>query len=145
MNDRFLSVRASLLLARRALERQLALIEARERPDAAAFAEVATHLDDALKELETLAKGGPLRVLPGGGDVSADAEVAGRVPLPDETPVEALGLRSFTISALRAGGILTLGELRATSDRELLRLRQFGRGALAEVRALVPPPQADGP
>jgi hypothetical protein len=66
MNDRFLSVRASLLLARRALERQLALIEMRETPDAGAFAEVAAHLDDALKALEALEKGGPLRVLPGG-------------------------------------------------------------------------------
>ena len=63
---------------------------------------------------------------------------------PDGTPVEALPLRSFTINALRAGGILTLGELRATSDRELLRLRQFGRRTLAEVRAIVPPPEADG-
>jgi len=61
-----LSVRASLLLARRALERQLALIEARETPDTGAFAEVAAHLDDALKALEALEKGGPLRVLPGG-------------------------------------------------------------------------------
>ena len=66
MNDRFLPVRAGLLLARRALERQLALIGARERPDAAAFAEVTAHLDDALKELEALAKAGPPRVLPGG-------------------------------------------------------------------------------
>jgi hypothetical protein len=66
MNDRFLSVRASLLLARRALARQLALIEARERPDADAFAEAAAHLDDGLKALEALGKGRPLRVLPGG-------------------------------------------------------------------------------
>ena len=65
MNDRFLPVRASLLLARRALERQLALIEMRETPDAGAF-EVAAHLDDALKELDALENGGPLRVLPGG-------------------------------------------------------------------------------
>ena len=66
MNDRFLPVRASLLLARRALARQLALIGARERPDADAFAEAAAHLDDGLKALEALEKGGPLRVLPGG-------------------------------------------------------------------------------
>ena len=32
---------------------------------------------------------------------------------PDETPVGDLPLRSFTINALRAGGVLTLGELRA--------------------------------
>jgi DNA-directed RNA polymerase alpha subunit len=66
-------------------------------------------------------------------------------PLPDETPVGDLPLRRPTINALRVGGILTPGDLRATSDRELLRLRRFGRGTLADVRALVPPPEADGP
>jgi Bacterial RNA polymerase, alpha chain C terminal domain len=60
--------------------------------------------------------------------------------LPDETPVEDLPLRQRTISALRAAGILTLGELRVMFDHELLRLRPFGRGALADVRALVPAP-----
>ena len=54
------------------------------------------------------------------------------------------GLPSF-INRLRAAGVLTLGELRAMPDRELLRLRHFGRGTLAEVRALVSPPEADGP
>ena len=65
--------------------------------------------------------------------------------LPDETLVEDLPLRRHTITALRFGGVLTLGDLRATSDRELLRLRQFGRGALADVRAIVPPPAGAGP
>ena len=62
--------------------------------------------------------------------------------LPDETPVEDLPLRQRTSSALRAAGVLTLGELRVMLDHELLRLRPFGRGALAEVRALVPAPAA---
>jgi hypothetical protein len=66
MNDRFVPLRTSLLLARRALERQLALIEMRETPDAGAFAEVAAHLDDALKVLDVLERPVPLRVLPGG-------------------------------------------------------------------------------
>jgi DNA-directed RNA polymerase alpha subunit len=60
--------------------------------------------------------------------------------LPDETPVEDLPLPRATINRLRVGGVLTLGELRAMSDRELLRLRYFGRHSLAEVRALVPAP-----
>ena len=64
--------------------------------------------------------------------------------LPDGTPVEGLPLRRPTINALRLGGVLTLGDLRAMPDRELLRLRHFGRGTLAEVRAIVPPPEADG-
>src|SRR5205085_1159228 len=77
----------------------------------------------------------------GGDEVSAD----GPAPLPDETPVEALGLRQYTINALRAGYVLTLGELRAMRDRDLMALRTFGRAALAGVRSLVPPPEADGP
>jgi DNA-directed RNA polymerase alpha subunit len=60
--------------------------------------------------------------------------------LPDETPVEDLPLRQVTINRLRVGGVLTLGDLRATPDRELLRLRHFGSHALADVRSLVPPP-----
>jgi hypothetical protein len=38
---------------------------------------------------------------------------------------------------------MTLGELRAMGDRELLQLRQFGRGALADVRAIVPAPEKE--
>jgi len=57
---------------------------------------------------------------------------------PDETPVGELPLQPFTVNALRTAGVLTLGELRAMGDHELLRLRRFGRGALADVRALVP-------
>ena len=43
---------------------------------------------------------------------------------------------------LRVGGVLTLGDLRLMRDHDLLRLRRFGRGSLAEVRALVPAPAA---
>jgi hypothetical protein len=63
--------------------------------------------------------------------------------LPDETPVEDLSLRQVTINRLRVGGVLTLGDLRATPDRELMRLRRFGPHALADVRALVPVPAED--
>ena len=60
--------------------------------------------------------------------------------LPAGTSVGDLPLRRHTINVLRAGGVLTLGELRVMSDRELLTLRVFGRGSLADVRSLVPPP-----
>jgi hypothetical protein len=59
---------------------------------------------------------------------------------PDETPVGELLLRNHTVTALRAGGVWTLGELRAMGDRELLRLRGIGRAALVDVRRLVPAP-----
>ena len=61
--------------------------------------------------------------------------------LPDGTPLGDLPLRRHTINALWAGHVLTLGELRAMGDRELMALRQFGRGALANVRFLVPVPE----
>ena len=66
MNERFLPVRASLLLARRALEQQLALTQAGIPPSVDGLAEVLAGVDDALKALDALEKGGPLRVLPGG-------------------------------------------------------------------------------
>ena len=59
---------------------------------------------------------------------------------PDETPVGELPLRPGTIRTLWAAGVLTLGELRAMGDRELLRLRGIGRAALVDVRHLVPAP-----
>ena len=61
--------------------------------------------------------------------------------LPNETPVEDLPLRAYTINRLRVGGVLTLGQLRAMSDSDLLRLRWFGSRRLADVRALVPRPE----
>jgi len=63
--------------------------------------------------------------------------------LPDETPVEDLPLLRVTVNRLRIAGVLTLGDLKAMPDRELLRLRRFGPHALADVRALVPPPAED--
>jgi hypothetical protein len=75
--------------------------------------------------------------------VSADDEGTGRgwtARQPDGTPVGDLPLRPGTINALRAGGILTLGDLRAMRDRDLMALRRFGRGTLADVRLLVPVP-----
>ena len=61
--------------------------------------------------------------------------------LPDETSVEDLPLPRATINRLRVGSVLTLGELRAMSDRELLELSKFGPVAPADVRYLVPAPE----
>ena len=64
-----------------------------------------------------------------------------RRPWPcDETPIEDLDLRTRALNALRRAGVRTVGGLRRKSDAELLRLRGFGLGALAEVRAVVPSP-----
>jgi len=62
--------------------------------------------------------------------------------LPDGTPVEDLPLRQYTINRLRVGGVLTLGDLRAAPDRELMRFRRFGPHTLADVRSLLPAPAA---
>ena len=62
--------------------------------------------------------------------------------LPDSTLVDDLPLRQHTVNALRAARITRLGKLRRMSDDELLQLRRFGWGALADVRALVPAPAA---
>ena len=60
--------------------------------------------------------------------------------LPGSTPVDELPLQQHTINALRAARVLTLRKLRRMSDDELLQLRRFGHGALADVRSLVPAP-----
>jgi len=58
---------------------------------------------------------------------------------PDGTPVEELPLQPRTITVLRAGGVLTLGQLRAMGDHELLLLRLRSK-LLADIRFLVPMP-----
>jgi DNA-directed RNA polymerase alpha subunit len=63
-----------------------------------------------------------------------------RRPWPcDETPIEDLDFRTRALNALRRAGVRTVGGLRRKSDADLLRLRGFGVGALAAVRAVVPP------
>jgi DNA-directed RNA polymerase alpha subunit len=58
----------------------------------------------------------------------------------DETPIEDLGLWTRALNALRRAGVRTVGGLGRKTDADLLRLRGFGPGALAAVRAVVPPP-----
>jgi RNA polymerase alpha subunit len=69
---------------------------------------------------------------------------AAAASLLDETPVEDLPLPRATVNRLRVAGVLTLGQLRAMPDRELLGLRRFGPHSLADVRALVPAPAGFG-
>src|SRR6476646_5168531 len=57
----------------------------------------------------------------------------------DETPIEDLDRWTRALNALRRGGVRTVGRLGRKTDADLLRLRGFGPGALAAVRAVVPP------
>ena len=67
--------------------------------------------------------------------------IGSRRPWPsDETPIEDLDLRTRTLNALRRAGVRTVGGLGRKTDADLLRLRGFGPGALAAVRAIVPAP-----
>ena len=67
-----------------------------------------------------------------------------RRPWPsDETPIEDLDLWTRALNALRRAGVRTVGGLGRKTDADLLRLRGFGPGALAAVRAVVPPPPAE--
>jgi DNA-directed RNA polymerase alpha subunit len=58
----------------------------------------------------------------------------------DETPIEDLDLWTRALNALRRAGVRTVGGLGRKTDADLLRLRGFGPGALAAVRAVVPEP-----
>src|SRR3954468_15382003 len=60
----------------------------------------------------------------------------------DETPIEDLDLWTRALNALRRAGVRTVGGLRRKTDADLLRLRGFGPGALAVVRAVAPLPPA---
>jgi RNA polymerase alpha subunit len=80
-----------------------------------------------------------------GEEIGRMTERARVASLPDEAPVEDLPLRLVTVNRLRRARVRTLGQLRGMRDRELLALRLFGRGSLAEVRAIVLSPEADGP
>ncbi len=65
-DERLLTARAGLALARQAFVRLQALIGAGVTPAAADFGAVVAHLDEAMKELEALETARPFRVLPGG-------------------------------------------------------------------------------
>lgn len=53
----------------------------------------------------------------------------------DDTPVSELGFRQRTMNGLLRANIRTLGQLRRTSDKELLSIRNFGNKSLEEVHS----------
>lgn len=56
--------------------------------------------------------------------------------LPDDLPIGQAGLLTFAVTAL-TGGYKTVGDVRRASDAELLRLYNFGKTSLLEVRRLI--------
>ena len=57
--------------------------------------------------------------------------------LPDDTPIESVLLPTRVSNALIAAGLKTVGEVRETSDRELLSLQNFGDNSLYYVRKML--------
>lgn len=53
----------------------------------------------------------------------------------DEWKIADCGLTDRTVSILRDEGILTLGQLKVFNDHDLLKIPNFGRKCLEEVRA----------
>jgi len=58
---------------------------------------------------------------------------ASKVPLSDNTPIEGLGLSIGPHNALMRGGIVTIGQLAQMSLEQILRVRNVGKKALAEI------------
>jgi len=77
-------------------------------------------LDMAIKELE-----------------AARRHATNSAPPADDTPLADLDLSLRAVHALRDAQILTLGELVQHSDMDLLRLMNFGRHSLNEVKTML--------
>lgn len=66
-----------------------------------------------------------------------------------ETPIEELDLPQRAFNSLKRHGITKVGQLLSTPDEELLRMRNFGKKSLAEIkqrlaaRGLIPAPEAE--
>jgi DNA-directed RNA polymerase alpha subunit len=54
--------------------------------------------------------------------------------LPDDTPVESVGLPLKMRDALTAAGIRTVGEIREKPDGELLQIQNLGKASLTLLR-----------
>ena len=54
--------------------------------------------------------------------------------LPDDTPIGSVRLPTRTRNALGYAGLKTIGEIRETSDGELLRMQGLGKGSLIYLR-----------
>ena len=71
-------------------------------------------------------------------------ELAPSPELPDETPTRRLNFPTRIKNALFAAGLKTVGEVREMSDDDLLRLHDFGKGSIIQLRKMLGLPSTDG-
>ena len=64
--------------------------------------------------------------------------------LPDDTLIENVRFSTRVRNALNAAGMRTIGEVRETSDDNLLSLQDLGPGSIAYLRETLGPPSIDG-
>ena len=54
--------------------------------------------------------------------------------LPDDTLIEMVRLPTIVRNALISAGLKTIGDIRTTTDRELLGMRRLGKGTVTSLR-----------
>lgn len=60
-------------------------------------------------------------------------------PMTDETPIDMLELTVRSANALKGAEIMTVGEIRKRTDKELLREPNLGKISLREIRSITGP------
>jgi DNA-directed RNA polymerase alpha subunit len=75
----------------------------------------------------------------------ADGPMIAPTPeLPDDTPIKRVLFSTRIQNALRAADLKTVGEVREISDETLIRLPDFGKGSLSDLRKKLGLPSTDG-
>src|SRR5712672_2769706 len=64
--------------------------------------------------------------------------------LPDDTPIENVRFSTRVRNALNAAGMKTIGEVRETSDDNLLSLQHLGSSSISYLRKTLGAPSTDG-
>jgi DNA-directed RNA polymerase alpha subunit len=64
--------------------------------------------------------------------------------LPDDTPIENVRFPTRILNALNAAGMKTIGEVRETSDDNLLSLQDLGPKSISYLREALGLPSTDG-
>jgi DNA-directed RNA polymerase alpha subunit len=64
--------------------------------------------------------------------------------LPDETPVWRVRFPTRIANALRMAGVKTVGEIRETSDTDLLSFQDLGKGSITFLRTTLGLPSSGG-